>query len=168
MVGWLSGHLHATRCRSLRLPTSLSHPAPQGLCQPTRHNCRSCWEEPHTVDHWFRQCHNPVVLRQQLFSETSPLFLVLTTDPDSALALSTQTLTNCKRNSLHRHLTKCRSYRFANLWMQVSLSRRCPDTFVFFGRFLYINTQCFYFIPTNIRISNFRSQNRNVPSIYLV
>ncbi len=40
---------------------------------------------------------------------------------------------NCTRNSPHRHLTKCRSYRLENLWIQISLFRRCPDFLVFFG-----------------------------------
>ncbi len=39
---------------------------------------------------------------------------------------------NCTRNSPHRHLTKCRSYRFENLWIQIQLSRRCPDFLVYF------------------------------------
>ncbi len=96
MVGWLSGHLHATRCRSPRLPTSLSHPAPQGLRQPTRHNCRFymplCWQGPYTVEQFLRWCPNPVVIKQTLLGKTSILVLVLTTDPDSVLALSRQIL----------------------------------------------------------------------------
>ncbi len=43
---------------------------------------------------------------------------------------------NCTRNSPHRHLPKCRSYRLENLWIQISLSRRCPDFLVFFEEYL--------------------------------
>ncbi len=38
---------------------------------------------------------------------------------------------NCTRNPLHRHLTKCRSYRLEKLGIQISLPRRCPDFLVF-------------------------------------
>ncbi len=40
---------------------------------------------------------------------------------------------NCTRNSPHRQLTKCRSYRLENLWIQIPVSRRCPDFLCLFG-----------------------------------
>ncbi len=41
---------------------------------------------------------------------------------------------NCTHNSPHRHLTKCRSYRLENLWIQIQLSRRSPDFLCLFGK----------------------------------
>ncbi len=43
---------------------------------------------------------------------------------------------NCTRNSLHRHLTKCPSYRLENLWKQ----NPWPDVAQTSSSFLVLNT----------------------------
>ncbi len=58
------------------------------------------------------------------------------TDPSSVYNIYTNLSLypfNCIRNSLHSLLTKCRSYRLENSWIQISLSRRCPDFLIFFS-----------------------------------
>ncbi len=49
---------------------------------------------------------------------------------------------NCTRNYPHHYLTKCRSYRLENSWIQNSLSRRCPDFLVFLVLMITQKTVC--------------------------
>ncbi len=51
-----------------------------------------CGEEPQTQGHWLQRCPNAVVVRQQLFGESSPSLSVLTTNLGSVLAHARTTL----------------------------------------------------------------------------
>ncbi len=54
--------------------------------------CPSYGEEPQTVEHWLQRCPYAVALRHRLFGYPFPPLSVLTTNPDSVLALARKTL----------------------------------------------------------------------------
>ncbi len=50
--------------------------------------CPLCKEEPQTLEHWLQRCPNLDGLRQHTFGSPSPPLGVLTTDPETVLALA--------------------------------------------------------------------------------
>ncbi len=78
---------------------------------------------------------HPLMFELQILDSTSNSFIFPQPDPSPIYNTYTDLVLysfNCTRNSPHRHLMKCRSYRLEHWWTQISLSRRCPDFLVHF------------------------------------
>ncbi len=78
-------HLRAGHTPLLKVYANLLDPSADLLCP-------LCKEEPRTIEHWLQRCLRLDATRQNIFGSPSPPLKVLTTDPESALALARATL----------------------------------------------------------------------------
>ncbi len=112
--------------------------------QPTPHPCLQCLclHDPSPTSRiYMNWCStltfvqpllHPLMYELQTLDSTPPVLCFYSfhkPGPSRTDSISLH-LFNCTHNFPHRHLTKCRSYRLENLWMQIPLSRRCPDFLV--------------------------------------
>ncbi len=78
-------HIRAGHIPLLKAFANLLDPSADSLCP-------LCKEEPQTIELWLRRCPSIDATRQNTLGNPSPPLKVLTTDPETVLALARVTL----------------------------------------------------------------------------